>query len=115
MNPLSPIQITRHKPTHDEIARCAYLIWEQEGREPGRELNHWLQAHAQLRLSPRLRSGGAPQTNVGVRPAGSKAATSKLARAGTVTSAVSQPTRPLKRAPVAKAKSKTKNPPAPAS
>ena len=36
-------------PTPDEIARCAYLIWEREGRPTGREMQHWLEAEAQLR------------------------------------------------------------------
>jgi hypothetical protein len=35
-------------PTHDEIARCAYAIFEQEGRPEGREMEHWLRAEAQL-------------------------------------------------------------------
>lgn len=38
-------------PTHDEIALHAFLIWEKEGRQPGREQTHWLQAEAQLRLT----------------------------------------------------------------
>jgi hypothetical protein len=36
------------EPTPDEIALCAYFIWEHEGRPPGREAAHWLQAEAQL-------------------------------------------------------------------
>ncbi len=35
-------------PAAEEIAVCAYLIWEQEGRPVGRELDHWLQAEVQL-------------------------------------------------------------------
>jgi hypothetical protein len=35
-------------PTPDEIAVCAYLIWEKEGRPAGREKEHWLQAETQL-------------------------------------------------------------------
>ncbi len=38
-------------PTHDEIALHAFLIWEKEGRQPGREQTYWLQAEAQLRLT----------------------------------------------------------------
>ncbi len=37
-----------HAPPQDEIAYCAYLIWEKEGRPPGREREHWLQAETQL-------------------------------------------------------------------
>lgn len=35
-------------PSQDEIASCAYLIWEREGRLSGREKEHWLQAETQL-------------------------------------------------------------------
>jgi hypothetical protein len=37
-----------HTPRPDEIALCAYLIWEKEGRPPGREREFWLQAEIQL-------------------------------------------------------------------
>gem|GEM_PF-3319542 len=37
--------------THDEIALHAFLIWEKDGRQPGREQTYWLQAEAQLRLT----------------------------------------------------------------
>ena len=37
--------------THDEIALCAFLIWERDGRQPGNEKTYWLQAEAQLRAS----------------------------------------------------------------
>lgn len=40
-----------HDPTHDEIALCAFLLWEKEGRQPGREQTYWLQAEAQLRAA----------------------------------------------------------------
>lgn len=36
------------EPTTDEIAACAYLIYEAEGCPHGRALAHWLQAKAQL-------------------------------------------------------------------
>ncbi len=36
------------QPTHDQIAACAYLIWELEGRPEGREREHWAQAETQL-------------------------------------------------------------------
>ena len=35
-------------PDPEEIAFCAYLIWEKEGRPAGREREHWLQAETQL-------------------------------------------------------------------
>ena len=42
---------TRSEPTDDEIAVCAYFIWEQEGKPLGRALDHWLQAELQLAAS----------------------------------------------------------------
>jgi hypothetical protein len=38
-------------PRMEEIANCAYLIWEKEGRPAGRDVEFWLQAEAQLRIS----------------------------------------------------------------
>ena len=34
-----------------DIAVCAYCIWEQEGRPEGRAIKHWLQAEIQLAAS----------------------------------------------------------------
>jgi hypothetical protein len=36
-------------PTHDEIAAHAYEIYIREGSVAGRDLDHWLQAEAELR------------------------------------------------------------------
>ncbi|MEI6349573.1 MAG: DUF2934 domain-containing protein [Verrucomicrobiota bacterium] len=35
-------------PDHEEIARCAYAIYLQEGCPPDRALDHWLEAQEQL-------------------------------------------------------------------
>ena len=40
-------------PTPDEIAMCAFAIWEKEGRPHGRDVEHWLQAEAQLMVDRR--------------------------------------------------------------
>ncbi len=40
------------KPTHDEIARCAYSLWEQRGYPQNQELEIWFHAEAQLRQAP---------------------------------------------------------------
>jgi len=37
------------EPSQDAVARRAFELWEQQGRQPGRELEHWLQAEAELR------------------------------------------------------------------
>ncbi len=41
----------------DEIAVCAYALWELEGRSHGREVDHWLQAETQLKLGRALEGG----------------------------------------------------------
>ena len=48
-------------PTSDEISFCAYLIWEHEGRPPGREKEHWFQAETQL-LTTRAHDGWTGKT-----------------------------------------------------
>jgi hypothetical protein len=42
---------TQIKVGPDTIARKAYQIWEAAGRPNGRELEHWLQAEAELRAA----------------------------------------------------------------
>ena len=37
--------------THDDIAHCAYSLWEQHGCRQNYEAEHWFQAEAQLRQS----------------------------------------------------------------
>lgn len=49
-------------PTHDEISMCAFLLWEKEGRQPGREMTYWLQAEAQLRMSRQQEAEAAAKT-----------------------------------------------------
>lgn len=34
--------------TPEEIAQCAYYIWEQEGRPEDRALEHWCRAELQI-------------------------------------------------------------------
>ncbi len=45
-------EIVSDKPaelSREEIARCAFLIFERDGCPEGRDLEHWYQAEAQLR------------------------------------------------------------------
>jgi hypothetical protein len=35
-------------PTHDEIARRAYQLFEERGREPGHDWEDWFQAEREL-------------------------------------------------------------------
>jgi hypothetical protein len=37
------------RPSSDEIAKRAFEIWEASGRPPGRDVENWLQAEAELR------------------------------------------------------------------
>jgi hypothetical protein len=37
------------EPTHEEIALRAFLTWEKEGRQAGREQTYWLQAESEIR------------------------------------------------------------------
>lgn len=53
--PISPV-------THEEIARCAYYIWESEGRPEGRDVEHWLQAELQLQADRALDKKMEPKT-----------------------------------------------------
>lgn len=39
---------SKTSPTHEEIAACAYQIWEAEGRQEGRDVEYWFQALARL-------------------------------------------------------------------
>lgn len=41
-------------PSDEEIAECAYYIWESEGHPIGKEEEHWNQAKMQLYLSRAL-------------------------------------------------------------
>jgi len=47
---------TKSKQLQEAIARCAYLLWEQEGRPEGRALEHWVQAEAELVATGQRRS-----------------------------------------------------------
>jgi hypothetical protein len=42
---------TRFQATEDEIAVCAYFIWEQEGKPVGRALDHLVASELQLAAS----------------------------------------------------------------
>ena len=44
---------------HDEIAKAAWLIWQQEGCQHGRAQEHWIKAEQQLLAAKNGQSGGA--------------------------------------------------------
>jgi hypothetical protein len=45
--------------SHDEIAKAAWLIWQQEGCQHGRALEQWVKAEQQLLAAKNGQSGGA--------------------------------------------------------
>jgi hypothetical protein len=48
--PSPPAQSSRAQPTHEEVARRAYEIYETRGAGgPGSEVDDWLQAERELR------------------------------------------------------------------
>ena len=38
-------------PTHDELAKLAYVIYLNQGSSHGRDVAHWLEAEAQVTVS----------------------------------------------------------------
>ena len=81
-----------HQPTHDEIALCAFLIWEKEGRQPGHEQTYWLQAEAQLRLTRQQLAERASSQSSRTWPP-QTAAAPKLSRARAITPAAPKATK----------------------
>lgn len=65
--------------SEEEIARCAYELWRQEGCPDGRATEHWLQAEKKLRAASAGQSESArpPMASKARRGSGSKAAGSK--------------------------------------
>ncbi|MGA2176899.1 MAG: DUF2934 domain-containing protein [Verrucomicrobiota bacterium] len=39
----------QQQPSHDEIARLAYELWEQSAKPPGQDVEFWLKAEQRLR------------------------------------------------------------------
>ena len=46
---------------HDEIAKVASQLWQQEGRQSGRDQEYWLRAERQLRAI--MQKGNSPSNN----------------------------------------------------
>lgn len=47
-NPGNQTEEAGHCGTPQEIAQCAYYVWEQEGRPEDRALEHWCRAELQI-------------------------------------------------------------------
>lgn len=67
MNP-SDTTPTLSEPSHDEIALTAFLQWEKDGRQSGRDTFYWQQAETQLRELYRQRAERAAAAVQTVRP-----------------------------------------------
>jgi hypothetical protein len=55
--------------SHDEIARLARRIWQQEGCQSGRDEEYWLQAEQQLRAISQQGNGQTHQASAKRKPA----------------------------------------------
>lgn len=84
-------------PTHDEIALHAFLIWEKEGRQPGREQAYWLQAEALLRQTRQQKAEAAAKAARTWPP--QSAAAPKLSTARAITPAAPKAVAPKAAAP----------------
>ena len=52
------------KPTHEEIARRAYELFEKSGRVPGKDVENWLRAEQQLMADRRPATEASPKVEV---------------------------------------------------
>jgi hypothetical protein len=50
---LKQLTDSNHRPTHEEIAKIAYAIFEKNGKIPGKDQENWLEAEAQLMAARR--------------------------------------------------------------
>jgi hypothetical protein len=48
--------------SHEAIANLARQIWEREGRQPGRDMDYWLQAEREVRARQGRNPTSAPPT-----------------------------------------------------
>jgi hypothetical protein len=60
-----------------EIAKHAYLLWEQEGRPDGKDVEYWLKAEAQLLASQKKELDLVKATSKLSAPAPQKSAKAK--------------------------------------
>ena len=109
-----------NEPTHDEIALMAFLEWEKDGRQSGRDTFYWNQAENQLRELHRQKAERLSATQAirpwppqpvatTVKPASAKAASVKSAPVTKRSVKAKAPTAPRAApAPAAPAKRETK-------
>ena len=93
----------------DMIREGAYHLWEREGRPEGRELDHWLQAEANVGIATKEPGETAPVAGAksAKRASVRKAATTTAKRAGGTKAEAKAKTKPKARTE-AKAKTEAK-------
>ena len=64
-----PADKLSRKPSHDEIAKRAYELFEQSERKPGRDMENWLAAEAELTRAQKLETSGSNAAKIITRPA----------------------------------------------
>ena len=67
---------TRNSPTHEEIAQRAYQVFLERGQPEGHDLDHWLEAEAQLKETTTrpAKRAGTSRTKPSPRPQTSRRA-----------------------------------------
>ena len=75
---LKQLTASNYRPTHEEIAKVAYAIFEKNGKIPGRDQENWLEAEAQLLAArrpaqprPSATTPGKSTANIPARTSGS--------------------------------------------
>jgi hypothetical protein len=92
---LPKTSMTNHTPTHDEIAAQAYQIYLREGGE-GRDMEHWLQAEAELRAGAMNGNGnGNGQPSAAGASATEPGSTTSRTRENILPNSVVPPTAPI--------------------
>jgi hypothetical protein len=57
-----------------DVAACAYMIWEKDGRPHGRDAEHWFQAETLLRAMRAAETGAAKEAAKAAPPTSKPAA-----------------------------------------
>ena len=85
-------------PTHDEIAAHAYEIYLREGCVVGRDLDHWLQAEAELRNGNGNGNGNGPSHQILQAPSGQADAAKTIAAPSAASGGVGRSSAPRRAA-----------------
>ena len=65
-------RIPQRQLSPEDIAACAYLIWEKEGKPHGRAAEHWFQAETMLRAMHAADAHAAKASAHAGKPAGTR-------------------------------------------